>query len=339
MNRFESLKESMYIPSEELINDIEKIDGDIMILGVSGKMGVNLAKLAKRASNKAKNQKKIYGVARFTESDGIQEELESEGIETIKCDFMSEDQLEALPEVKNIIYMVGYKFGTVGNEDFAWAINSYLPGRIANKYKASNIVAFSTGCVYPLVKVSAGAPSEEFPPEAVGEYAQSCLGRERILQYFSKQNQTPMTIFRLNYAIDLKYGVLSEIAQAVLNEQPIDLTMGHANVIWQKDACEMAVRSLRVVSTPANVINVTGPETVSIRWMAERFAEKFNKTPKFTGIESDMALLSNASKAHTIFGYPKTTIREMIDTTSEWLLNGGDTIDKPTHFQEREGKY
>jgi len=173
----------------------------------------------------------------------------------------------------------------------------------------------------------------------VGEYAQSCLGRERIFQYFSKHNKTPMTIFRLNYSIDLRYGVISEIAQAVLNENPIDLTMGHANVIWQKDACEMAIRSLLVASTPANIINVTGPETVSIRWIAGRFAEKFNKTPRFIGSESDIALLSNASKAHGIFGYPKTTIREMIDITSEWLLNGGDTIDKPTHFQERQGKY
>nr|WP_308742702.1 NAD(P)-dependent oxidoreductase [uncultured Anaerocolumna sp.] len=339
MNYVESLKESMYIPSEELVDDMKEIDGDIMILGVSGKMGLNLAKLVKRASNKSESMKKIYGVARFSESDGIREELESEGIETIKCDFMSEDQLEGLPKVKNVIYMVGYKFGTVGNEDYAWAINSYLPGRIASKYKDSNIVAFSTGCVYPLVKMSEGAPSEEFPPEAVGEYAQSCLGRERIFQYFSKQNKTPTTIFRLNYAIDLRYGIVSEIAQSVLNEWPIDLTMGHANVIWQKDACEMAIRSLRVASTPANIINVTGPETVSIRWMAERFAEKFNKTPKFIGSESDIALLSNASKAHAIFGYPKTTIREMIDITAEWLLNGGDTIDKPTHFQERQGKY
>lgn len=339
MNCVEKIKESMYIPSEELVDDIKKIDGDIMILGVSGKMGVNLAKLAKRASDKSESKKKIYGVARFSESDGIREDLESEGIETIKCDFMSEDELDRLPKVKNIIYMVGYKFGTVGNEDYAWAINSYLPGRIADKYKDSNIVAFSTGCVYPLVRMSAGAPSEEFPPEAVGEYAQSCLGRERIFQYFSKQNKTPMTIYRLNYAIDLRYGIVSEIAKAVLNEYPIDLTMGHANVIWQKDACEIAIRCLLVTSTPANIVNVTGPETVSIRWMAERFAEKFNKTPKFIGSESDIALLSNASKAHAIFGYPKTTIREMIDITAQWLTNGGDTIDKPTHFQERQGKY
>jgi len=339
MNRIEILRENMYTPSKEFIHDIEKIDGDIMILGVSGKMGINLAKLTQRASEQSKTKKKIYGVARFSEGSNIQKELELEGIETIKCDFMSEEQLEALPKIKNIIYMVGYKFGTVGNEDYAWAINSYLSGRVASVFKDSNIVAFSTGCVYPLVKLSAGAPSEEFPPEAVGEYAQSCLGRERIFQYFSKQNKTPVAIFRLNYAIDLKYGVLSEIAKAVLNESPIDLTMGHANVIWQKDACEIAVRSLLEVSTPANVINVTGPETVSIRWLAERFAEKFGKSPIFIGSEQDAALLSNASKAHKTFGYPKTTVREMIDITAEWLLNGGDTIDKPTHFQEREGKY
>ncbi len=339
MNRIESIRESMYTPSPELVDDMDKIDGDIMILGVSGKMGLTLAKLVKRASDQLQSKKKVYGVARFSESNNIQEELELEGIETIKCDFMSEDQLERLPDVKNIIYMVGYKFGTVGNEDYTWAINSYLPGRIASKYKASNIVAFSTGCVYPLVKLAAGAPSEEYPPEAMGEYAQSCLGRERIFQYFSKCNKTPVTIFRLNYAIDLRYGILSEIAQAVLKEEPIDLTMGHANVIWQKDACEIAIRSLTVASSPANVVNVTGPETVSIKWIAERFAEEFNKTPIFIGSESDTALLSNASKAHALFGYPKTTIREMIDITSEWLRSGGDTIDKPTHFQERQGKY
>lgn len=338
MSKLETIKKNTTVPSEALIADVAKMSGDFMILGVSGKMGVDLAKLLKNALMANNQDQKVYGVARFSDPKA-QAELEACGIETIKADFLNETDLASLPKVENVIFMVGYKFGTSGNEPYTWAVNSYLPGRICEQFKESNIVAFSTGCVYPLVPVEHGAPSEEMAPNPLGEYAQSCLGRERIFEHFAKENQTPITIFRLNYAIDLKYGVISELARTILADEPVDLTMGHVNVIWQKDACEMAIRCLLEVSSPANIINITGPETLSVKWICERLSESLHKEVRFVSEPQETALLSNASKSHELFGYPQTTIREMIDLTAEWLLNDGELIDKPTHFQERKGKY
>lgn len=337
MNIIEQIEQQMTQPSLDLIADIAKIDGDIMILGVSGKMGYHVASLLLNAIRLANCTKTVYGVARFSERG--KERYEALGCVTIAADFMKEEDLAKLPHVKNIIYMVGYKFGTQGNESFAWALNSYLPGRIAQTFPDSNIVVFSTGCVYPLVDVRYGAPSEEMAPQAAGEYAQSCLGRERVFEHFSKVNQTKMVIFRLNYAIDVRYGVLMEIANAVNQELPIDLRMGHVNVIWQPDACEYAIRSLLHAESPANVINITGPETLSVRWLAEQFGTALNKEPIFAHEEESTALLSNASKAHALMGYPKTSIRQMIQLISSWIQAGGEVADKPTHFQERNGNY
>ncbi|WP_426350213.1 NAD-dependent epimerase/dehydratase family protein [Alloiococcus sp. CFN-8] len=339
MDILERIRLEMVEPSDKLVEDIKRIKGDIMILGVSGKMGVNLAILAKKAAVKAGLDKKIYGVARFSEGSKGKEELEEAGVETIVCDFLVEEQINRLPQVENIIFMIGYKFGTVGNEAYSWAVNTYLPGRVAEHFKSSRIVAFSTGCVYPLVPLTHGAPTELVPADPLGEYAQSCLGRERIFQYFSMKNQTPVTLFRLNYAIDLKYGVISELAKSILKGEAIDLTMGYVNVIWQPDACEVAIRSLLIAEAPANILNVTGPETLSVKWIAEELGRELGIEPSFRGTPQETALLSNASKAHELFGYPRTTIREMIKITALWLTSGGETINKPTHFQEREGKY
>lgn len=326
-------------PSSELINDIaQNLKDDVIILGISGKMGINLALLLKKAITANHLPYKVYGAARFTD-EANRDLLEAEGILTIKIDFLNDEELHKLPKVKNVIFMVGYKFGATGNEAYTWAINAYLPGRVCAYYSEANIVAFSTGCVYPLSSVRKGAPSEEMPPEPLGEYAQSCLGRERIFEHFSKENGTKVTIFRLNYSIDLKYGVISELGQSILAGEAIDLSMGQVNVIWQKDACEMAIRSLFVASSPANILNITGPESLSVRWIAERLSEALHKEVCFVGEEQEEALLSNASKSHKLFGYPKTSIREMIDITAYWLLNGGKLSNKPTHFQEREGKY
>lgn len=325
-------------PSQDLIEDVRKIEDDVVILGVSGKMGITLAKLLRNAFDEIGSPHKVYGIARFTNEDS-RKELEDAGVETVKADFLNESDLKKLPKTKYVIFMVGYKFGASGNEPYTWAVNSYLPGRICEYYRDSNIVAFSTGCVYPLVPLTQGSPSEEFPPDPLGEYAQSCLGRERMFEYFSKENQTPVTIFRLNYAIDVKYGVLSELARSILAWEPVDVSMGYVNVIWQKDACEYAIRSLLIASVPANIVNVTGPETLSVRWIAERLAEELDKPVTFTGEEAETALLNNASKSHDLFGYPKTGIREMIRLTVQWLLGEGEVIDKPTHFQERKGEY
>jgi hypothetical protein len=332
------LERDLLQPSEALLADMAKINGDIIILGVGGKMGPSMARLAKQAMAKAGIDKRVIGVSRF--SDGkLQAELEADGIETISADLLNEQQLNSLPDVENVLYLAGNKFGTTGQEAFTWAMNAYLPGRVAEKYRNSRMVAFSTGNVYPFVPVTSGGCSEDQPVAPVGEYGQSCLGRERIFQYFSNKFNIPTFIYRLNYAIDFRYGVLLEIATSVRNEKPIDLTSGNANVIWQGDANEIAVRSLLHCAVPATVLNVTGPEMVSIQWVAQQFGLLFKKEPIFISEPQPTALLSNASEAHRLFGYPRVTLRQMIDITATWLQNDGQVWVKSTHFQEREGKF
>lgn len=339
MRTIQHIEDMMNTPSLDLINDVKNIEGDIIILGVSGKIGYNLSILLMRALKEAGKDNLVYGVARFSDGLKTRSKFDDLGMTTIVCDFMDDASLKSLPQVKNVIFMAGYKFGSSGNEDYTWALNSYLPGKVAEHFSESNIVAFSTGCVYPLVDLVSAAPSEEDDPGAIGEYAQSCLGRERIFEYFAKKNNTPTLIFRLNYAIDVRYGVLLELAKTIYSGQAIDLTMGQVNVIWQPDVSESAIRSLLHTSVPANILNITGPETLSVRWICERMAEKLGKEVQFTSQEAPSALLNNASKSHELFGYPKTSIREMIDIICDWIMLGGDMVDKPTHFQEREGRY
>lgn len=332
------LEKEILRPSAALIEDMKSIQGDIMLLGVGGKMGPSMAVLARQAIQAAGVDKQVIGVSRFSDASS-REKLEEAGVETIACDLLDEQQLQALPEVKNIVYLAGHKFGTTGKEPFTWAMNTYLPGRVAERFPRSSMVAFSSGNVLPFVPVTSGGVSEETTPEPVGEYAQSCLGRERIFQYFSEKNNTPMLIYRLNYAVDFRYGVTHEIAKAVWNEQPIDLRTENVNVIWQGDANEVALRSLLHCSHPARILNVTGPETLSTRWLAEQFGQIFNKTPRFVHQAEPSALLNNASECHRLFGYPRVSIREIIDYTAQWLKGGGEVYNKPTHFQERGGKF
>lgn len=338
MTELEALEQELLKPTDALVDDITRIEGDIILLGVGGKMGPSMAKLARRAIERAGINKKIIGVSRFSEA-GTREELEADGIETISADLLNEKDLAALPDAPNILYLAGTKFGTTGKEAFTWAMNSYLPGRVAERYKNSRIVAFSTGNVYPFTPIGSGGLSEEHTPAPVGEYGQSCLGRERIFQYFSDRYQIPTLIYRLNYAIDLRYGVLLEIAKSVNEGRPIDLTTGNVNVIWQGDANEIAIRSLLHCQVPANILNVTGPETLSVKWLAEQFGLLMGKEPLFVNEAQPNALLNNASKAHKLFGYPRVSVREMIEMTNSWLQGGGKTINKPTHFQERKGQF
>ncbi|MFI8687571.1 NAD-dependent epimerase/dehydratase family protein [Rossellomorea sp. NPDC077527] len=338
MKTIKELEDFMTEPSQDLMNDLATLEGDIMILGVGGKMGPTLAKLTKRAIDEAGLNKKVYGVSRFSSPD-LRNELNAFGIHTISVDLLKDEDLKTLPEVKNIIYMAGNKFGTTGNEHFTWAMNAYLPGRLAEKFPHSRIVAFSTGNVYPLTEVVSNHCSESNPVNPIGEYAQSCLGRERVLTYFSHKNHTPMLMFRLNYAIDLRYGVLLEVARQVYNDQPVDLTMGNVNVIWQGDANEYAIRSLLLTNSPPKILNVTGPETISVRWLAKEFAKRFNKQVSYVNSEQSTALLNDASQAHKLFGYPKVTMQQMIDWTAGWVERDGFTYNKPTHFQQREGAF
>lgn len=325
-------------PSDALVWDISKLQGDILLLGVGGKMGPALATLAKQAIDKAGIKKRVIGVSRFSEP-GLQNQLNKEGIETYSSDLLEEEELQALPDVKNVIYMAGTKFGTSGKESFTWAMNTYLPGRVAEKYKNSRIVVFSTGNVYHLTPVNLGGATEDLLPAPVGEYAQSCLGRERLFQYFSSKYNTPGLIFRLNYANDVSYGVLLDIARAVKEEQPIDLSMGHVNIIWQGDANEWALRSLNHCEVPPKIVNIAGPDTLSVRWLAEEFGKIFEKKPVFIKEEQSTALLSNAREAFRLFGHPRVTVKKMMELLVEWINAGGKILNKPTHFQERKGQF
>jgi len=338
MTELEQQVAELLQPSDALVSEMYQIEGDIILLGVGGKMGPSMAKLAKHAADKAGVQKKIIGISRFTDASA-RAELETDGIETIAADLLNEKHLQSLPDAPNIIYLAGTKFGTTGKEPFTWAMNAYLPGRVAEKYKNSKIVAFSTGNVYPFSSVGTGIPSEDHPVAPIGEYGQSCLGRERIFQHFSQQYNIPTLIYRLNYAIDLKYGVLLELARSVNEGKPIDLSMGLVNVIWQGDANEIAIRALKHCDVPAKILNVTGPETISIKWLAEQFSTIFGKEPVFVNEPQSTSLLSNASEAHRLFGYPRVTLRQMIALTAAWLKEGGKTLNKPTHFQERKGQF
>jgi nucleoside-diphosphate-sugar epimerase len=338
MKTREELESKMTEPSDHLIQTMAQLDGDMIILGVGGKMGPSLAKLAKNAIRKSGVHKRIIGVSRFS-SGPLRSSLEGDGIETIAADLLEDRELQQLPEVKNVIFMAGHKFGSVGKEPYTWGMNAYLPGRVAEKFRHSRIVSYSTGNVYPLTPLYRGGATEDTKASPIGEYAQSCLGRERVFSYFSAKRNIPMLHFRLNYAIDMRYGVLLEVAKAVCEQRPIDLAMGHVNVIWQGDANDMAIRSLTLCATPPRVLNVTGPETVSVRWLAEQFANAFGVEPVFVNQEQETALLSNATSAHQLFGYPRVTLRQMMDWTVEWLKAGGETWGKPTRFQERKGDF
>lgn len=332
------LEQTLATPSEALVRDVAKLDGDIMLLGAGGKMGASLARLAKQAVDASGIERKIIAVSRFSNASLVKE-LKADGIDIIKADLLEDGALYALPNVANILYMIGMKFGSSGNEPLTWAMNTYLAGKVAERFRDARIVAFSTGNVYPLVPVDSGGAIETGATGPVGEYAQSCLGRERLFEYGSQQYGTKTLLFRLNYANDLRYGVLLDVARAVLEGKPIDLSMGYANVIWQGDANEIALRSLHLCNSPAEILNVTGAETVSIRWLAGEFGKQFSKDPIFENTERETALLSNASRMLEHFGPPKVSLEQMISWTAHWLSRGGETLSKPTGFQEREGKF
>ncbi|WP_026297278.1 NAD-dependent epimerase/dehydratase family protein [Paenibacillus daejeonensis] len=339
MQSVQQLEDLLSTPSEELVRDLAAIDGDIMVLGAGGKMGPSLSRLAARAVREGGlGGKRIIAVSRFSSAEARQE-LEEGGVETIACDLLNDEELTSLPQAANVIYMAGNKFGTTGNEHFTWAMNTYLPGRVANHFRQSRTVVFSSGNIYPFTPVGSGGADESVAPEPLGEYAQSCLGRERIFEYHGRKNETPMAMYRLNYAVDLRYGVLLEIARAVHEGRPVDVTMGHANVIWQGDANAMALRCLNLCSNPPTIVNITGPETVSIRWAAHVFGQRLGKEPQIIGTESETALLNNASRSHQLLGYPKVSLLQMIDWLSDWVQAGGATWNKPTHFQQRKGKF
>lgn len=334
----EQLDEVMSLGSPKLLRMMKEIAGDIIILGSAGKIGVQLAMAAVKAIAKAGGRNKVIGVSRFSD-ENARKKMASFGIETIKCDLLDRDLVGKLPKVPNVIFMAGKKFGTSGSEDLTWAMHTVVPANVAHHFKESKIVAFSTGNVYDLAQVCGAMPTEEDLTYPRGEYAQSALGRERVFEYFSNLNKTPVCIIRLNYAIDLRYGVLRDIGTRVYAGRPVDLSTGHVNVIWQGDVINQSILCLEHCRSPANVINMTGPETASVRYIAKQFARIFDKEVTFIHEERPTALLNNASKAAALFGYPSVPLLRMIEWVAQWIELGGSSLDKPTHFEVRDGKF
>lgn len=334
----EQLDSLLSEPTPALIQSLAKRPGDILVLGAAGKMGPSLARMARRASDAAGTQRRIIAVSRFQTADS-ESELRRHGIETIRCDLLEPSELDALPEAPNVVFMAGMKFGSTGAEPLTWAMNSFLPGMVCRKFWKSRIVAFGTGNVYPLSPLGLGGSVESDPPGPTGEYAMSCLGRERILQHFSNVLQIPVVILRLNYAIALRYGVLVDIARKVWLNEPVSLAMGAVNVIWQGDANAMALQAFDIAASPAVLLNLTGPEQISVRRVAMQFAERMGRAPKFESEEAPTALLNNAQRCHGLFGYPRISLDRMIDWIADWVRRDGDSLGKPTHFEARDGRF
>ncbi|WP_338737926.1 NAD-dependent epimerase/dehydratase family protein [Haloplanus salilacus] len=332
------LSDSLSEPYPEDIEFAGELDGDVMVLGAAGKMGPTLIKRIMRASDRAGVDRRVYAVSRYSNPDD-KSKLESLGAETVKMDLLEEGALDSLPDCENVIYMVGMKFGASGREPQTWAINSYLPGEVARRFSDSQIVAFSTGNVYPPVSVDSGGCTESDDAGPVGEYGQSCLGRERVFQYFSERNDTPTLLFRLNYAVEARYGVLADIAKWVYHGDPVPLNMGYVNVIWQGDANSICFRSLGLTDSPAEVLNVTGPETLSVRSLAEKFADRFGTDVVFEGEEQDTALLNDASRCHNHFEKPRVPVDDIIDLVAAWMEADNPMMDKPTKFHVRSGEF
>ena len=334
----EKLNKLLTTPSPALVEDMKKIKGDIMVLGAGGKMGPTLCVLAKNAAKMAGIDKRIIAVSRGSDKIATQV-MTDNGVEVLAMDLLDREKLYALPEVENVIYMAGKKFGTDGNEWQTWSMNSVLPAFVADKFKHSNIVVFSSGNIYPIVPVSGGGCTEEDKPLPNGEYAMSCLARERSFEYAAHAFGTKVFIYRLNFAVDLRYGVLFDVADKILKGEKISLSTPCFNFIWQGSANEIALRGLLHAASPAKVMNVTGPETVSIKKAAIELGRYLGKEPLFEGEEGDDAYLNDASLAMETFGYPAVSARTLIRWQAEWLLDGGRTLNKPTHFEERKGKY
>jgi len=333
-----TLDDFLAVPTAGVIETLRHHGADVLVAGTGGKMGGTLCLMLAAAMQQAGLARKVMAVSRFSspESRAL---LESRGVQTIPCDLIDRAAVGALPDAPLVIFMAGQKFGTSDQPELTWAMNTVVPANIAERYRGSRIAAFSTGCVYSLTTVESGGSREDSPTAPPGEYAHSCLGREGVFGNFSKRNGTPVALVRLNYSLEPRYGVLVDIGQRILSGQPVDLGMGHVNLIWQRDACAHAIQCLDLAASPAVPVNVTGPDILSVRRLAEELGRRLGKAPSFSGSESDLAWLNNAAWSHSKFGPPSTPLADTLDWTAAWLLEGGHTLGKPTHFEASDGKF
>jgi nucleoside-diphosphate-sugar epimerase len=334
----EELERRLSEPNEADRTFMRSLQGDMIILGAGGKMGPSLAKLARRAADEANARKRILAVSRFT-SDAARRDLEMAGVEVVSCDLLDPKEVSQLPHCENVLYLAGHKFGSTGRPDLTWAMNAIAPALAAYHYRHSRMVVFSTGNVYGLRSVASGGSRETDPVSPVGEYAQSCLARERIFEYHSNEYKTDCLIFRLNYAVDLRYGVLVDIARKVYSDEPVDVTVPAFNAIWQRDANSYALRALKLCSSPPRILNVTGAETVTVREMAQFFAARFNRSWQTQGQEGSSALLSDSSLCHSLLGPPSISLSTLKQWVADWVIKGGENLEKPTHFEVVDGSY
>ena len=332
------LEDRLSEPTPEVVETFRRMDGDLIVLGVAGKMGPSLARMARRATQLAGKPRRIIGVARFS-SVHLQTELERDGVETIRCDLLDEAALQRLPDAPNVLFLAGMKFGTTSHASLTWAMNTLLPAMVCRRYARSRMVALSTGNVYGFVPAGVGGSRETDAPAPVGEYGMSALGRERMFEHFSRTLGTSAVLVRLNYACDLRYGVLVDLAQKISAGQAVDLGTSWFNTIWQGDANAMILRCFDQVAAPPLVLNLTGPEVLNIRPTCERLGTSLGRKPIFTGAESSTALLSDAGRAFQLFGKPAVSAEQLMTLVADWLKRGGPTLNKPTQFQARDGNF
>lgn len=325
-------------PTQPVVDAIGGLEGDIAVLGAGGKMGPTLARLARRASDLAGASRQVFAVSRFTD-ETVRGRLEAWGVRTVQCDLLDRDDVADLPPARNVVFMAGRKFGSTGEESLTWAMNVLAPANVCDVFRSSRIAAFSTGNVYGLAPVARGGSAETDLLDPRGDYAMSCVGRERIFEHYSHLNGTPVAILRLNYACDLRYGVLVDLARKVWGGEVIDVSMGAFNTIWQGDANAVALRSLALASAPPLVLNVTGAEILPVREVCEELGKLLGKPVRFRGTEAPDAFLSSAEKARRLFGLPQVSSSELIRRVAEWIRRGGDLLGKPTHYEVRDGKF
>lgn len=334
----EQLEELLSRPTPAVIDLFKRMQGDLAIVGGAGKIGPSLTNMALRARQAAGTKQDIIVISRFRDR-AVREQVEAAGARTVCCDMLDDQAVAALPDAANVVFMVGTKFGTSNRPDLTWATNGVVPAYFARRYKDSRIVAFSTGCVYNFVDFNSGGSVETDPLDPPGEYANSCVARERILQYFSNTLGTKMLQLRLNYAVELRYGVLVDLANKIAAGQPIDLTMGYVNVIWQGDVNAATLRLLEHVGSPAVAMNLTGHECLAIRDLATELGRLMDEKVHFTGVEAKTALLSNSAKSCELLGKPEVPISRVLRWVAQWTRQGGKTLGKPTHFETSDGRY